>query len=117
MISQIQNHLKKLRNQELKTKGNNNSALLLIGNKYDLEEDRQINFEQGQQKAKEIGCSFLESSAKTGPHTKDIFEFVAKVIYNNKKKDGFLYNSTFSLEEEQKKKKGCCEGKSKKNNN
>lgn len=104
-------------NQELKTKGYNNSALLLIGNKYDLEEDRQINFEQGQQKAKEIGCSFLESSAKTGFHIKDIFELVAKVIYNNKKKKGLLYNSTFSLEEQQKKKKGCCEGKSKKNNN
>ena len=39
---------------------------MLIGNKSDLEEEREVSFQEGETKANEIGCPFMETSAKTG---------------------------------------------------
>ena len=42
------------------------SALsVLVGNKCDLESERQVQFHEGQDLAKKWGCTFYETSAKT----------------------------------------------------
>lgn len=40
--------------------------IILIGNKCDLEDMRQVSTEEGQRFAKQNGISFFETSAKTG---------------------------------------------------
>ena len=41
-----------------------NKCTLLVGNKCDLESQRQVSKEEGELKAKELGCKFVETSAK-----------------------------------------------------
>ena len=45
-------------------------SIILIGNKKDLENERQVSTEEGQQLAKEYNISFFESSAKTDENVK-----------------------------------------------
>ena len=52
----------------------NPPPIALCGNKCDLESDRQVQTEEGQAKADEIGCLFFETSAKTGMNVKEAFE-------------------------------------------
>jgi len=54
--------------------------IILIGNKSDLAEKRQINIEEGEAKAAEMNCLFLETSAKTGENVNYMFKLVAKSV-------------------------------------
>ena len=47
--------------------------IFLVGNKMDLEEKREITFEEGEKFAKENGLMFCECSAKTGENIDFIF--------------------------------------------
>ena len=57
-----------------------NVYIVLVGNKSDLEERRQIPTEKGQEIADRFGISFFETSAKTGSNVVKIFEESAKEI-------------------------------------
>uniref|UniRef100_A0AAQ4NXB0 Ras-related protein Rab-14 n=1 Tax=Gasterosteus aculeatus aculeatus TaxID=481459 RepID=A0AAQ4NXB0_GASAC len=46
---------------------NPNTVIILIGNKADLEAQRDVTYEEAKQFAEENGLLFLEASAKTGP--------------------------------------------------
>jgi len=46
---------------------------MLIGNKCDMEEQRQVAKERGKQLAMEFGMPFLETSAKTGENVEEAF--------------------------------------------
>jgi len=52
---------------------------ILLGNKLDLEKDRAVSKEMGQEEAKKIGAiNFYETSAKSGAAVDDAFEELAK---------------------------------------
>ena len=97
--------------------------LLLIGNKSDLNDQREVQYEEGAEFAKRRNMIFLETSAKNGNNISDIFEksvkFIDKNIQENKydldnencgirkgiKADSFV----ISVEKTKKhKKKKCC---------
>ena len=44
--------------------------IILVGNKIDLAEKRQVGTEEGQSLAKDLGVMFIESSAKAGVNIK-----------------------------------------------
>ncbi|XP_067949169.1 ras-related protein Rab6-like isoform X1 [Watersipora subatra] len=47
--------------------------IMLVGNKTDLSDKRQISTEEGEKKAKELGVMFIETSAKAGYNVKQCF--------------------------------------------
>ena len=59
-----------------------NIKLFLIGNKADLEEEREIEFNDAKNFAKENGFDYVkETSAKNGLNAKEVFIEAAKILY------------------------------------
>lgn len=47
--------------------------MMLIGNKKDLHDQRQVSYDDGLSLAQHLGCGFLEVSAKTRENVEDAF--------------------------------------------
>ena len=58
-------------------------VIMLIGNKSDLQERRQVSFEEGERFARENGLIFMETSAKTAYNVEDVFLKTSSMIYEN----------------------------------
>lgn len=55
-------------------------VIILIGNKCDLQDRREVSTEEAQSKAQEHGVMFLEVSAKQGSNVKALFRKVANAL-------------------------------------
>eukprot|EP00949_MAST-11_sp_MAST-11-sp1_P004199 g4199.t1 len=53
---------------------------ILVGNKCDIENKRQVSFQQGKELADEFGIPFIETSAKDDINVKDAFMMITKNI-------------------------------------
>jgi len=62
---------------------NPNTVIMLIGNKMDLEEARQVNYDEAKAWASDNGLLFLETSAKTGANVEEAFVRTAGLIHKN----------------------------------
>lgn len=63
-----------------RVKNNDNPAMVLVGNKCDLSDDRQVSLEEGEALAAQWGCSFYETSAKTKLNSEVcFFDLVRKI--------------------------------------
>ena len=58
------NELNGLRSQILRVKETDSVPMVLVGNKCDLDEERQVETMEGKNLAKEWNCTFFESSAR-----------------------------------------------------
>ena len=68
---------------ELKTNSNNKINVFLIGNKIDLDEQREVKTEEGKEfKNKNEIIKFIEASAKSGFNALNIFIEAAKLLYD-----------------------------------
>ncbi|XP_059960310.1 ras-related protein Rap-1b-like isoform X1 [Mesoplodon densirostris] len=68
------NDLQDLREQILRVKDTDDAPMILVGNKYDLEEERVLGKEQGQNLARQWNnCAFLESSVISKINVNEIF--------------------------------------------
>ena len=56
-------------------------TIVVIGNKCDLEDQRQITKEQGEEKANKLEVAFLETSAFSGENLDKAFEMMINEIY------------------------------------
>ncbi|CAA6668177.1 unnamed protein product [Spirodela intermedia] len=69
--------------QELRTHSDTTVARMLVGNKCDLENIRDISVEEGKSLAEREGLFFMETSALDSTNVKTAFEIVIREIYNN----------------------------------
>jgi len=91
--------------------------IFIAGNKYDLENNRKISFDEAKEFSKTRKIEFFtECSAKTGYNVENIFYEAAKQIYKNNKdlvKDKNSGKLKIGLDDNKggnakEKKKGCC---------
>ena len=88
-----------------------NMPILIIGNKSDKEDEREVSTEEGKEFANERGLLFIEVSAKTGKNIKEAFLLLVKKILQGGQSyiEGMSLNdSKMSYAEEEK---GHCCGK------
>jgi len=76
-------------------------AVVLCGNKIDLESERTVSTEEGMKYAETLGCPFVETSAKTGENVLDAFITSYRCVSNPHK----LFSNGNDNEEEESKKK------------
>ena len=74
--------------EEVKMNSSKSICVILIGNKKDLEDKRQVTYEEGENFAKENGLMFLETSAKTAYNVVEAFNLSAQAILNNIERNG-----------------------------
>ena len=60
--------------RELREFGNPDIVLVIVGNKCDLEGQRQVNKEQAESFAKEVGATHFLGSAKSGAGIQELFK-------------------------------------------
>jgi Ras-related protein Rab-1A len=100
---------------EIEKSASENVLKILIGNKSDLEDEREISKEEGQAFANRNGMQFIETSAKLDTNVSEAFHTLGKLMiefnsapkpFTQKKSE----NKTLSASagKDLKTKKGCC---------
>ena len=100
---------------DLKISADEKVSIILIGNKSDLEEKREVSKEDGENKAKLNGISFLETSALNGNNIEIAFKTLVKNVYNKCHNQfdtmahvEIIRGKTSLIEEPKKERKKCC---------
>ncbi|KAM7281930.1 uncharacterized protein ISCGN_002089 [Ixodes scapularis] len=87
-------------------------VIMLIGNKADIQQDRQVRYEDGERLAREYGVAFMETSAKTGANVELAFMAVARELKQRMSRTthgpGRFNMSEYIRQESQVKSNGCC---------
>ncbi|CAF4037122.1 unnamed protein product [Rotaria sp. Silwood2] len=65
---------------DVRTERGSDVIIMLVGNKTDLADKRQVSTEDGERKAKELNVMFIETSAKAGYNVKQLFRRVAAAL-------------------------------------
>ena len=68
---------------EIEKNANKNIKILLIGNNCDLEEQRQVSYQEGKDFALKNNMNFLEVSVKDDINIKEAFELLIEEIINS----------------------------------
>jgi len=62
---------------DVRSERGNDVIIVLVGNKADLSDKRQVTNEEATAQAKELGIMFMETSAKAGHNVKSLFKQIA----------------------------------------
>ena len=102
---------------DLRTNGDKDIIIVLIGNKSDLIDKREVSKEEAELKAEQFNIAFLETSAKSGENIDKAFTEIVEQIYkinitmpqNDAQIEGNNDNGISLVnKDEEKKKKKCC---------
>ena len=94
--------------------------IILIGNKCDLNEEREVSFEEGKKKADSYQIDFYETSAKNNINVENVFKYLTdKIVQMNQNEflEGIDVNHFELKNNKDEKKKGNCCGNEKKEKN
>jgi Ras-related protein Rab-11A len=99
--------------EQIQEKCKKDIKIIILGNKTDLEEERQVSTEEGSNFAAEKGFMFLETSCLQNRFVADSFETLIELTYRDaiEKKQANLSESTLTIRKNSKSKKnksGCC---------
>lgn len=76
--------------EDVKMNGNEDTLIVLVGNKIDINEKRVVSYEEGLCLAEEHNMFFRETSAKTGDGVVAAFTDIASVIMNKLTSDSTM---------------------------
>ena len=99
---------------EIKEKSSKDLKLMIIGNKSNLKDGRQVSNEEAMRKAKDIGIALMETSALDSTNVKEAFHDLLKEMYIEisakiTQMEQTLNENKEALQiETNDKKKGCC---------
>jgi Ras-related protein Rab-11A len=99
---------------EIKEKSSKDLKLMIIGNKSDLKDGRQVSNEEAMRKAKDTGIALMETSALDSTNVKEAFHDLLKEMYIEisakiTQMEQTLNENKEALQiETNDKKKGCC---------
>ena len=86
--------------------------MILLGNKMDLEDEREITEEEGINLANEFGIEFFETSNKNNINIKEAIDSILNTLIEKREKDSdtIISSSKLSINKIKKKPKGtaCC---------
>ena len=94
-----------------------NISKILLGNKSDLIDERNVNKEEAEKLANDLGCKYYEASAKTGENIFEALNEIAELSYHqyktlkNSERRNSIRISTESyhtINSKAQKKKKCC---------
>ena len=102
--------------KDLKANSNPDIKVFLIGNKVDLEDSRLVTKEKALQYKEDFQLDlFMETSAKTGFNTQELFIKAAQVLYEDymlykrkERKPNQKVKLEKNIEKKEEKKGGCC---------
>ncbi|TEY34621.1 hypothetical protein BOTCAL_0620g00010 [Botryotinia calthae] len=107
--------------QILRVKDKDYFPIIVVGNKCDLEGERQVSKQEGQQLADDFGCKFIETSAKSRINVDNAFyDIVREIRRYNKEMAGYTAGGASGANNggpqgkmevsEGEKESGCCGG-------
>ncbi|KAF5347423.1 hypothetical protein D9758_011262 [Tetrapyrgos nigripes] len=76
--------------------------IVIVGNKCDLEGERQVGMDEGQELARQFGCKFLETSAKEDINVEQAFLEVAREI---KRRNSLAQQGSMALADQELRRK------------
>ena len=94
--------------QSIKEDANEKVSIVLVGNKCDLEEKREVETKQGEDKAKLYEIPFLETSCKDGTNINEVFEILTEEILKRKGNHNTETGKQLTTELSKQKSKNCC---------
>ncbi|EGC36385.1 hypothetical protein DICPUDRAFT_47179 [Dictyostelium purpureum] len=97
-----------VREQIIRVKDNDKVPIVLVGNKCDLENLREVTHGEGEELAKSFGCPFLETSAKKRLNVDECFFEVVREIKKSLKEPGRSKKDKKGVSGVLKKFKGDC---------
>ena len=98
----------------LKNEVSEKVSIILVGNKIDLENKREVSKEEGEEMAKKYGLSYFETSAKTGDNIQNCCYFLIKKVDEVYSKENESKNNNNAkidgkkLVVRNKRKSNCC---------
>jgi len=66
--------------EDVRGERGNDVIIVLVGNKTDLGDKREVTQQQGEEEAKKAGLMFIETSAKVGHNVKALFKRIAQAL-------------------------------------
>lgn len=69
--------------EDVRNERGNDVIIVLVGNKTDLSDKRQVSVEEGEDRSTKDGIMFIESSAKAGFNVKALFRKLANALPGN----------------------------------
>ncbi|PCH33412.1 ras protein [Wolfiporia cocos MD-104 SS10] len=83
-------------------------VFMLVGNKCDKQYEREVSREEGAALARNFGCDFLETSAKTAVNVERLFVDLVRLLRQTKQQEQGMQGSSRPPKEKEKKKGVKC---------
>ena len=68
--------------EDVRAERGSDVIIMLVGNKTDLQDKRQVSMEEGERKAQELNIMFIETSAKAGYNVKQVSTNMSRALNN-----------------------------------
>ena len=99
--------------EDINENNKSNTSKILFGNKSDLLNERQVFKEDAEKLANDLGCKYIEGSAKTGDNINEALDEIAKISYENflnseRRNSMRLTSDSTNNKKNKNMKKTCC---------